>query len=227
MAVFPNVALMGRARAGKDSVGATLQQRYCYTRVSFADPLKDMALQVDPIIVSEEDRLDYGGGPLRLAEIVRSAGWENAKDEHPEVRRILQNVGQTVREHDEDFWLRIALAKIEVAAGWGMPVVVTDVRYPNEYAALVVAGFKMVRVVRPSRRSAILAEAGIAHESETAIEDYKADVKILNSGTLTDLRNAAEALARVTDTGIRIPCPTCEATFPTLSALVDHNEHAH
>ncbi|NED29195.1 hypothetical protein G3I37_30615, partial [Streptomyces anulatus] len=46
----PNTALIGKARSGKDSVGAHLVRRYAYTRLAFADPLKEMALAVDPLI---------------------------------------------------------------------------------------------------------------------------------------------------------------------------------
>jgi hypothetical protein len=206
MAVFPNIALMGRARAGKDSVAAQLQQRYCYTRVSFADPLKDMALKVDPKVWSysvDGDDMDE----VRLSEIVKESGWERAKDEHPEVRRILQALGAGVREYAEDYWLNIALQKIAVAKQWGMPVVVTDVRYPNEFHALDARGFRMVRVYRPAPGETIdwksvsgnLGDASRAgHESETALLDYPHDVSIRNNGTLADLRNAAEELARCT-----------------------------
>jgi hypothetical protein len=197
MAVFPNIALMGRARAGKDSVGATLQQRYCYTRVSFADPLKDMALQVDPLIPVPE----WPTASARLSVLVAKIGWEAAKDDYPEVRRTLQALGQALRERDEDFWLRIALAKIATAERWGLPVVVTDVRYPNEYEALRAAGFKMVRVYRPEPGEAIdwKSVGGTAgHESETALRNFPSDANICNNGTLAQLRNAAEGLARCT-----------------------------
>ena len=45
-----SVALMGRAGAGKDTVASILTEHRGYARVAFADPLKEMALAVDPII---------------------------------------------------------------------------------------------------------------------------------------------------------------------------------
>lgn len=199
---------MGRARAGKDTVGATLCTRYMYTRVSFADPLREMALKIDPHVYAYEYiSAEYESEirEVRLSKIVSEYGWEIAKDAHPEVRRILQNIGQTVREYDEDFWLRIALDKIAVARKWGLPVVVTDCRYPNEYEALRSAGFKMVRVYRPEPGELIdwksvsgALGSGSTHESETALFGHPHDVSIRNNGTLAELRNAAEALARRT-----------------------------
>jgi len=181
---FPNIALMGRARSGKDSVAAHLVARFAYSRTAFADPLREAALKVDPIISAECD--------TRLSDVVELIGWERAKDEYPEVRRILQHIGQTVRDYDEDFWLNVAARKISAAAGWGVPVVVTDVRYPNEYDALKRAGFTMVRVVRPSE--APPAPHG-NHVSETALDDHEADVTVYNTSTLDELRARAEILA--------------------------------
>lgn len=189
MSPFPNIALMGRARSGKDSLAAHLVARFAYSRVAFADPLKEMALKVDPILEDHGDDMD--SAYFRLSDAVRNVGWERAKDTYPEVRRLLQHMGQTVREYEPDFWLNIAARKISGAAGWGIPVVVTDVRYPNEAEALQRAGFRMVRVLRPSA-----VPPGVTpHESETALDGFAADVRIVNNGTLEELRGWAEALA--------------------------------
>lgn len=47
---FQHVALMGRAGSGKDSAAARLVSRYQFVRVAFADPLKESALRLDPIV---------------------------------------------------------------------------------------------------------------------------------------------------------------------------------
>jgi len=183
---FPNIALMGRARSGKDSVAAHLVARFAYGRIAFADPLREAALKIDPWMP-----VGYAMN-TRLSSMVERHGWEYAKDAYPEVRRLLQHIGQTVRDYDEDFWLNVAARKISGAAGWGIPVVVTDVRYPNEYDALRRAGFTMVRVVRPSE--APPAPHG-NHVSETALDGHEADVTVYNTSTLDELRARAELLA--------------------------------
>jgi len=185
-----NIGLIGKARAGKDTAAAHLVRQYAYTRIGFADPLKEMALSIDPIIGAEGD--DYGITEFRLSEIVRDSGWERAKDDYPEVRRLLQQMGQTVREYDEDFWLSILLRKAVGAARLNVPVVVTDVRYQNEAASLRSAGFKLVRITRPGAGSG---GDSAAHSSETALDDFPADLDIVNGGSLEALGAAISAAA--------------------------------
>ncbi|MEU5149746.1 hypothetical protein AB0G42_21515 [Streptomyces yangpuensis] len=187
---YRNVAFIGKARSGKDSAGGRLVKHWNYTRVAFADPLKRMALQLNPYIPT------VPGVAVRLESLIADVGWEYAKDTYPEVRRTLQHAGQTVREMDEDFWLNIALRSIDAAAGWNMPVVVTDCRYPNEAKALQARGFMLVRIRRErSFADMTVAEAGQArHSSETALDDFPADQTIINSGTLFHLDTEVDAL---------------------------------
>ena len=70
----------------------------------------------------------------------------------------------------------------------GTPVVLTDVRFPNEAEAIQAAGGRLVRVVRPGQ------DTSDQHISETALDDLVADVEIQNDGTLDELRAAARAL---------------------------------
>lgn len=170
----PNIAFIGKARAGKDTAGAHLVQRYRYTRLAFADPLKEMALAVDPLIPLSQGV--YG----RLSDLVLGVGWEYAKDKYPEVRRLLQRMGQAQRERDSDYWVSIALRSIAGAAKLNMPVVVTDCRYRNEALALREAGFLLVRLTRPGT-------GGDSHHSETELDDFAADINLPNAGTRSEL----------------------------------------
>lgn len=177
-----NLAFMGRARSGKDTAAAFLVQKHAYTRLAFADPLKAMALSVDPFIPT-----GYGV-TVRLQSLVADVGWEYAKDRFPEVRRVLQHLGQAVRDADPDFWVDRLMRKVHAAAGWHLPIVVTDVRYPNEADALRAEGFMLVRIVRPGAGTR-------AHYSEEALSDYPADALISNNAGLDSLYAQTEALA--------------------------------
>ncbi|MGW6754538.1 deoxynucleotide monophosphate kinase family protein [Streptomyces sp. NPDC055006] len=178
---LPNIAFLGRARSGKDTAAAALVAEHAYTRVAFADPLKEMALAVDPLITTYIS--DGARTTVRLSSLVADVGWEHAKDTYPEVRRTLQRLGAAVREHDEDFWLEMALQKFDGAASLNMPVVVTDCRYPNEFHALRRWGFLMVRLVRPTA----LSTHG-NHASETALDDFPVDETVHNISSLDALR---------------------------------------
>lgn len=167
-----NIGITGRARVGKDTAGQWLVDNRGYRRLGFADALKDAALKVDPII--DPDVSDYGAATLSM--IVGDVGWERAKDEHPEVRRILQELGASIRAIDPEFWLRTALKKVRDANEAGVPVVITDVRYPNEAASLKAAGFHLLYVERPGVPQ-------LNHESEGALTAADADYAINNSGS--------------------------------------------
>ncbi|MFC9815606.1 hypothetical protein ACFVJM_26435 [Streptomyces virginiae] len=87
--------------------------------------------------------------------------------------------------------MRLALDKVRVADRWGLPVVVTDCRYPNEAAALRAAGALLVRVDRPSL--AVHQDQGAEHISETALAGYRPDAVLTNSGSVAELHRAVTA----------------------------------
>ncbi|WP_030737226.1 hypothetical protein [Streptomyces sp. NRRL S-31] len=186
---YQNIAFVGKARSGKDTAGERLVQHWMFTRLAFADPLKRMALQVDPLIPMKH--LD---SHARLSACVTAAGWEDAKDRWPEIRRVLQRMGHTVRELDPDFWVRALMDKAKAADGWNMPVVVTDCRYRNEAETLRAAGFRLVRIKRPTPLKKMRREA--LHPSETELDGYPCDDTIINAGSVFDLHTAVDALVR-------------------------------
>lgn len=188
---YRHIALMGRAGSGKDTVGARLAARFAFTRVAFADPLRDLAVALDPVVGVEAT--GFGSLPLRLSDVLRREGWDRAK-QRSEVRRTLQRLGQGVRDQDERHWLRAALAKLDVADRWGLPVVVTDCRYENEARALRQRGALLVRVDRPNR-TAPAGDAEREHVSETELDAFPADVVLTNGGTVAELHALADRLA--------------------------------
>ena len=183
----PLVGMIGRKRAGTDTFAGVLTTEAAFSRVAFADPLRDVALELDPIVGRPSLPGELAPNrDVRLREVIDALGWERAKDYVPEVRQTaLQGLGQAIRTLDPDFWLRIALGRIEAAPG---AVVVTDVRLPNEADAIVAQGGVLVRVVRPGQ-----VDDGDTHTTETALDDYDVDYEVLNDGTLSDLEGRARA----------------------------------
>nr|WSW58491.1 hypothetical protein OG513_07785 [Streptomyces sp. NBC_00998] len=179
-----NIGLIGRARAGKDTVGAWLTENRGYERVAFADPLKAAALKLNPIT-----EVDATGEYYRLASDVSEFGWERTKDETPEVRRILQELGASIRTIDPEFWLRAGLARVEeVNRTTGRPAVITDVRYPNEADSLKRAGFKLIHIDRPGVPI-------LDHESEDALGPEDAHYMIRNDEGFSKLFSRLEFIA--------------------------------
>lgn len=188
-----NIGIIGKARSGKDTAADYLVRANGYTRLAFADPLKEMALSIDPLIPTANAL--HGRIYVRLSDLIRDVGWEYAKDTYPEVRRLLQHMGQTVRQYDDEFWITAMRRKLSKAEANNIPVVVTDVRYPNEADMLRARGFKLVRIVRPPTGQAVtMAEArAAAHSSETALDDYRADAVIYNTASIPDLERRLSA----------------------------------
>jgi hypothetical protein len=179
------VGISGRKRSGKDTFAARLVSHHGFTRVSFADPLKAVAMDVNPIVYTLGDQ--EGIIEIRLADVLGDVGdWETAK-ELPEVRRILQTLGVAVRDHvDPEAWVDAAW---RVADGIPGPVVITDVRFPNEVQAVRRWGGKIVRVNRPG-----LPETDL-HISETALDALVADYVVHNDADVAALHLTADSLA--------------------------------
>ena len=186
MPYYRHVGLIGHAQVGKDTIAGFMSQRYAYQRVAFADRLKAAALDVNPIIGRTWD-----GRTIRLTEVVRRDGWEYAKATFPEVRRFLQDYGQTIRRTDPRFWIRAALPAMDAARSLNLPIVVTDVRYTNEAVTLRTKGFKLIRVTRATGG---LSGNAAMHDSETELDGFHADLTIANDGTTDDLRLIVDSL---------------------------------
>lgn len=168
-----SVGLTGRKRSGKDTAASALIRDAGYTRIGFADALKRSAVTLNPWVSPD----------LRLADAVAERGWEDAKDQLPEVRRILQVLGDECgrRVHGEGTWVQTAMAQITRHRLAGRPVVVPDVRYANEADVLRAAGFVLVRIVRAGTTS------DDGHASETGIDQLPVDYELSNDGTAGDL----------------------------------------
>ncbi|MEV4037717.1 hypothetical protein [Streptomyces umbrinus] len=178
-----NIGIIGRARVGKDTAGKWLVEERGYRRVAFADPLRECALALDPIV----DVIEYGDDVERLSQLVARIGWEAAKGRNPEVRDTLQRIGQGVRAIDEEFWLRTALKNVNAANEAGVPAVVTDVRYRNEAASLMRSGFHLIHIARPGVPQ-------LDHESENSLGPEDAHFLVVNDG---DVEHLHEQLERI------------------------------
>jgi hypothetical protein len=184
-ALPPLVGLIGKKRVGKDTFAAVLVEEFGFARVAFADPLKEMALTIDPLLPSD------GLYTYHLAEAVDDLGWEHVKDTYPEARRFLQRLGDGVRQFDEDFWVAAGMQEASSNRAEGFPVVITDVRYPNEADAIREAGGTLVRITRPG------VDDGDTHASETALVGYETEEEFHNASSVSDLKDWVRALAQI------------------------------
>lgn len=125
------LGLTGVAQSGKDTAAKYLIKNYGFERRAFADKLKDFAYAINP----------------ELREAVDAVGWEHAK-RIPIYRRFLQDLGHEARNHfGENFWIDQVLEACE--EGYSENIVITDMRYPNEFARVNWLEGWTVRITRP------------------------------------------------------------------------------
>jgi hypothetical protein len=146
------IALHGAQGAGKDTVANILVERYGFTRIGFADRLREICLAANPIVTYQIDhRLiaewgNYQGlnfeeaklhaptfKPVRLREVVGRYGWDEAKRRYPEARKVQQVMGTEVFRDmvRADFWVDWVDDQISAHSG---DYVIPDLRFPNEGA---------------------------------------------------------------------------------------------
>jgi hypothetical protein len=172
LGITPNynlIGLTGYAQSGKDTVASILVEKYGYTRIAFADKIRDFLYGINPMVACSPTGY--------LQDLVNLVGWDKAKQE-PQVRRLLQDLGISARELlDENIWITTALSKVDKDAR----VVVTDVRFENEAMMIKIMGGQLWRVKR----------VGFGpvneHVSESELDGYKVNQIFVNNGTLEDL----------------------------------------
>ena len=173
------VGLGAKSRVGKDTVADYLADLYGFQKGAFAARLKEAA----KIICSWTDRHVYG----ELKEVVDPFwGWTP--------RDFLQRLGtEGVRNvFGENTWVKATMFGIEDDLKLGYPHVLTDVRFPQEAAAILEAGGELWRIDRPG--SETMSTAG-KHSSETAMEGFEGWTHVIeNDGTLEDLYRKVDAL---------------------------------
>lgn len=162
------IGLAGYARSGKDEVAKVLVEKYGFKRVAFADPIREFAQRVNPILTSG----------TRLNEMIHEFGWNIAKSNN-ETRRLLQEIGVTARDmFGPNFWVDIALRNMSI---YSENIVISDVRFKNEIAAIKQLNGQVWRVIRQ----------GVGpvndHISEKDIDSAYFDAYIANDGTLKEL----------------------------------------
>jgi hypothetical protein len=177
------IALAAKKRAGKDTFASLLQKYHPYEKLAFADSVWEFMLAFDPYV-------DLQKG-WRLTQVVRFHTRDEAKMLYPEIRRLLQMVGTDAVRHmiDNNTWVDMMEAKIRNSPN---PVVISDLRFPNEADLVKRLGGLVVKI----ERAATDESYGSDHVSESYIDVIKEDLLIYNNSDLNDLELAARELVR-------------------------------
>lgn len=165
------LALTGKARSGKDAIAEYLVANYRFKRFAFGDGIREVCRQLYP------EQFEGRAKP----------------------RALLQGVGQSLRAFDEDVWVKRTLYEIS----WSWPhgsVVISDLRQPNEYDALIRKGFVIIRVTAPEdlriQRMLAVGDAfnsdDLTHDTESYVDSFEVDYEIINDGTLGELHTQVD-----------------------------------
>lgn len=172
------VALCGRKGSGKDAAAALLE-RHGYVNEKIAAPLKAICAQLfgltpDQLDGDAKERVDprWRCSPRRIMQFVGTEMFQSKLSE------LLPHVGRS-------FWVDALVGRLHESSH--ERVVVTDMRFPHERAALDALDPSSYRtfVIRITRQGT----SGDAHESENT-DAVQVDCDIENDGTLDDLANA-------------------------------------
>lgn len=167
------LAISGTARAGKDTVADYLVKHHGYTKMSFADPMREALYKLNPLVRTIE------GTIVHLAQLVDTAGWENTKEITNDLRVLMQRLGTEVGREmfGQDFWVNLALSKVSP----NQRVVFSDCRFQNEANAVKAVGGEIWRVERPGFAAAN------DHISEHDLDEYFFEFIFENKSSLDDL----------------------------------------
>ena len=178
------ICISGKARAGKDTFGQLLAEELSghgyglFILMAYATELKlaaqrDFDLSYDQLWGDKKEVEDP-----RYPKPDDSGFWTG--------REIMQEYGQFFRTINYNYWVDKLFNVI--ADKEYKNVVITDARHPNEVDPVVDKGGYHIKIIRPNKEEVHNQQ----HISETALEkDYKVDIKVLNDGTLEDLKKKA------------------------------------
>lgn len=154
------ITISGKAKHGKDTVGKLLKEQ-----------LEEQGNKV--LITHFADLLKY------MCKMFFD--WDGEKNE--EGRTKLQYVGtDVIREQCPDYWVDFLMSVFNLFPNEWDYVIIPDSRFPNENDKLK-GEFDVVtiRVERPNFNNE-LTEEQQNHESETSLDNYIFDYKIINEG---------------------------------------------
>lgn len=188
------IGLSGYARSGKDTFADVLVERHGYTKVAFADTLRKFLYAQNPLVghYFDGDWVKYPE-PVRLREVIDKYGWNGYKNTPyvDEIRPLVQRTGTEAGRNTlwEDIWVDATFKNLDPKGKY----VISDARFPNEADGVVSRGGIMVRIERPGVGPAVDTN-GVAHPSETSLDDYRFDYKLENDGTVGDFEEEIDWL---------------------------------
>ncbi len=188
------IGINGYAGSGKDTVGKLIQIATCDNLpdgLDIEDLLNDYPINQWWLEEKSGWEIRKWAGKLKLiASILSGIDEEKFEDQEFKKTNLGPEWGMTVRDFLQKLgtdglrdglhvntWVNALMADYDLGSNW----IVTDTRFPNEAKAIKDAGGIVIRVDRPG------VKAINAHPSETGLDNWDFDHKIMNGSDMVSL----------------------------------------
>lgn len=198
------IAITGKMRAGKDTVYSILKEEL---ELALNLKLNKIINYTDGVFITKQHT--FGGQLKHFAELLFPEHFVAGG----KPRQLFQEFGQSMRQIDEDVWVKKVDQEIQNKLKSTHADVhisfITDLRQPNEYEYCKGNGFFILRVnatdeVRLARMMADgdnFTKEHLHHETETYVDGYEVDYDINNNFTtqngLEELRKEVKQLVKI------------------------------
>jgi Phosphomevalonate kinase len=155
------IGLSGKKRAGKDTVAEIMRCIFKdkSIRLAFADELKHEVARACNVTVAE---IEFNKAMFR--PVLQWWGSEFKRD-----------------KFGDDYWINIMSKKIAYLSDRFNPIIISDVRFKNEFDMVKSLGGVMIRVERPAL------PVVDNHISETALDNETFDIVVTNDSSIDNL----------------------------------------
>jgi len=185
------IGLTGKKGSGKDTLANYLIKKYNYTRLAFADPLKDsckiiFGLTNEQVHGNKKEEIDpyWNITPRKILQFV---GTELYREK---IGELLPNVGKNI-------WVNVIDRKLQ--ENLENKYVITDIRFQNELDLVKKYNGKIIKINREKNQKQEYIRSANAvqqehvpveydqHVSENYIDDLKSDYIIYNNSSIPEL----------------------------------------
>ena len=172
------IAIVGKKGSGKDTIGNIIKELDPeFQQYSFAMPIKKVITDVFGIPNSQLEGRKEKETPIER--------WYNKSP-----RDLMKYVGDAFKEKiNKNIWIDILFDTIKDKE----KVVITDLRFKNEYDKCREKGVFIIKVVRPEINSS---DTHISETDLDSISDSEYNAFISNSGTIEDMKPIIEKILK-------------------------------
>jgi len=177
------IGLTGLPGSGKDTLADVLCHSEDWERMSFADPIKNGLSEMFNIPVSY-----MGQNPIK-----NDSNFKFGKS----IRYMLQTLGTEFGRDliDENVWCNIGEENINrLHDKFDSPIVVTDLRFQNEFDMIKRLGGVTINIIRSDNPSQALVNGAKDHASNHGLDLSQIDHTIYNNGTLEEFESQVVGL---------------------------------